>query len=208
MEWTRRLHRSRNLPARPCRDLAPKHVNAAALAADPSDETLREFVRCAAMRVESLGYFAGPILSRDARWRSGSIYVFVISTISADLECSGSARGFAESEGVHERFDGRDAVGIGAAFGEAFWYYDFANSAAGHVELKTSIVKRAVVRGVRCSLGRATMPPDRNFDSPSLASPVSNICSILTQVHTPLVGNARGALRSGEPTEPTRPCQP
>ena len=119
------------------------------------------------MRVESLGYFAGPILSRDAHWRSGSIYVFVISTISADLECSGSAISFADSEGVHERFDRRDAVGIGAAFGEAFWYYDFANSVAGRVELKTLIVKRAVVQGVRCSLVRATMPPARNFDSPT-----------------------------------------
>ena len=33
-------------------------------------------MRCAAIRVKSLGYFAGPILSQDQRWPSGSIYVF------------------------------------------------------------------------------------------------------------------------------------
>ncbi len=105
------------------------------------------------MQVESLGYFAGPILSQDRRWRSGSIYVFVINSISEELESSGSAISFADSEGVHERFDRRDAVGIGAAFGEAFWYYDFANPVTGRIERKTSLVKCAVVQGVPLLLG-------------------------------------------------------
>ena len=54
-------------------------VSAAALAADPSPETLREFVRCAAMIVESRGYFAKEELEdqsalgprRELRLRAG-----------------------------------------------------------------------------------------------------------------------------------------
>ena len=131
----------------------PEQVNAAALEADPGNETLKEFVRCAAVQVESLGYFAGPILSRAHRWRYGSIYLFVINTISREIEFSGSQSSLAASEGVHERFDGRDVIGIGAAFGEAFWYYDFKNPATGRVEQKTSFVKRVVAQGIPLLVG-------------------------------------------------------
>lgn len=131
----------------------PEHVNAAALEADPNDATLREFVRCAAMQVESLGFFAGPTLSQDDRWRTDSIYVFAINTLSQQVEFSGSKISTAASEGVHERFDGRDVVGIGEAFGEAFWYYDFTNPATGRVERKRSFVKRVVAQRVPLLVG-------------------------------------------------------
>ena len=45
-------------------------VNATVLAADPSNARLKEFVRCAAMELESQGYFATRALSSD----SGGIY--------------------------------------------------------------------------------------------------------------------------------------
>ena len=53
-----------------------EQVNAAALAAEPSLETLEEFVRCAALEVESKGYFATLLMESDPRWRAGSIYMF------------------------------------------------------------------------------------------------------------------------------------
>ena len=51
-------------------------VNAATLADNASPERLQEFVRCAAMELESKGYFAIPSLSRDPRWRHGQTYLF------------------------------------------------------------------------------------------------------------------------------------
>ena len=38
------------------------------LDADPSKEKLQEFVRCAAMELESQGYFAVRSLTTDPRW--------------------------------------------------------------------------------------------------------------------------------------------
>ena len=131
----------------------PEQVNAGSLDAAPSDETLKEFVRCAAMQVESLGYFAGPMLSNDQRWRNGSIYVFVINATSGEIEFTGTTSGLVSTEGAHDGFNGRDAIGIGAAFGESFWYYDFTNPASGHVEQKKSFVKRVVVQGVPLLVG-------------------------------------------------------
>ena len=96
-------------------------VNAAALEANPSDEKLQEFVRCAAMTVESMGYFAGPVLSRDSRWLSGSIYVFGVNAVTGEVEFSGSASSFAVSGRIPELlFGGRDLVAVGADFGESF----------------------------------------------------------------------------------------
>ena len=57
-----------------------EEVNALALEATPSNERLQEFVRCAAMELESQGYFALRALSSDPRWRNGSIYLFGLDT--------------------------------------------------------------------------------------------------------------------------------
>ena len=51
------------------------------LEAAPSNERLQEFVRCAAVELESQGYFATRALSIDPRWRNGSIYVFGLDTL-------------------------------------------------------------------------------------------------------------------------------
>ena len=58
------------------------------LAADPSNARLKKFVRCAAMELESQGYFATRALSSDPRWRNGSIYLFGLDTDGYTL-CSG-----------------------------------------------------------------------------------------------------------------------
>ena len=50
-------------------------VSAGALQASPNEDTLREFVRCASMLLESDGYFAMDMLEGDARWTDGGHYV-------------------------------------------------------------------------------------------------------------------------------------
>ncbi len=131
----------------------PEHVNAAALEANPTDELLQEFVRCAALKIESMGYFAAPILSRDPRWLSGQVYVFGVNTFSEEIEFSGRASSFEASRRVREIFDGRDAVGVGATFGEAFWYHDFTDPATGQLTRKVSFVKRVMVQGIPLLVG-------------------------------------------------------
>ena len=54
----------RDLPGT-CRS---EEVHAMGLDADPSKEKLQEFVRCAAMELESQGYFAVRSLTTDPRW--------------------------------------------------------------------------------------------------------------------------------------------
>ena len=62
-----------------------EEVNAMGLEGDPSNERLQEFVLCAAMELESQGYFATRALSSDPRWRSRSIYVFGLDTYGYPL---------------------------------------------------------------------------------------------------------------------------
>ena len=63
----------------------PGEVHAPGLEADPSNLRLAEFVRCAAMELESQGYFATRTLSGDPRWSRGSIYVFGLDTYGNTL---------------------------------------------------------------------------------------------------------------------------
>ena len=129
-------------------------VNAAALDADPTVENLQEFVRCAAMKVESMGFFAGPVLESDSRWLSGSIYVFVVNPATEVVEFSGGPSAFAVSERIVEvLFDGRDLLDVVATFGEAFAYYNFTNPATGETEGKVMFSKRVVAQGVPLLVG-------------------------------------------------------
>ena len=57
-----------------------EEVNAMLLDSDPSNERLKEFVRCAAMELEMKGYFAIDTLTTEPRWRSDSIYLFALDT--------------------------------------------------------------------------------------------------------------------------------
>ena len=71
----------RDLPGT-CRS---EEVNALLLEDEPSNERLAEFVRCAALELESQGYFAVRALSSDPRWRSRSIYLFGLDTYGNTL---------------------------------------------------------------------------------------------------------------------------
>ena len=127
----------------------PTEVNAADLAANPGDRRLQELVRCAAMTVESSGYFAGPVLSNDPRWKHGSIYISGVNVETGNVEFSGNPASFATSGRIPEvLFDGRNAIEAAALFGESFWYYNFGNPATGEVEPKVVFVKLVRAQGV------------------------------------------------------------
>ena len=62
-----------------------EEVHAMGLEENPSPERLQEFVRCAALELESKGFFATRTLSSDPRWRTGSIYLFGLDTYGYTL---------------------------------------------------------------------------------------------------------------------------
>ena len=138
---------------------APSEVNAADLAANPGDQRLQEFVRCAAMEVESSGYFAGPVLSSHPRWKHGPVYIFGVNVESGVVEFSGNRASFATSGRIPELlFDGRDAIEAGALFGESFWYYNFNNPATGEAEPKVGFYKLVRAQGIPLLIGSGYNP--------------------------------------------------
>ena len=147
-----------------------EEVNAVLLEDEPSNEKLAAFVRCAALELESQGYFAIRALSSDPRWRNGSIYVFGLDTdgntlFSGDPVSGGY--GFIASELNHDLdgpLGGRDVVSVGAAFGETFLYYSTCNPSTGMVQRKVAFVKRIVVYGLPILVGAGIYtdcPPGR-----------------------------------------------
>ena len=136
-----------------------EEVNALALEATPSNERLQEFVRCAAMELESQGYFATRALSSDPRWRNGSIYLFGLDTYGYTLF---SGDPYSQWYGViapelndhlDGPFDGRDVVSVGDAFGETLLYYSARNPASGMRQNKVTFVKRVVTYGFPILIG-------------------------------------------------------
>ncbi len=135
-------------------------VNAAALDAAPSDEALMAFVRCAARAVERSGLFASRELSRDPRWRSGSIYVFGIDPETEKILFSGSQSSFAVSGRISDTlFEGRRTPLLGRDFGETFWYYVFNDPSTGAPTRKVSFGKRVVAQGKAIVVGSGYYQP-------------------------------------------------
>ena len=143
-----------------------EEVNAGGLEAAPSSERLQEFVRCAAMELESQGYFAIRALSSDPRWSSRSIYVFGLDTYGYTLF---SGYPYSQWYGViapelndhlDGPFGGRDVVSVGDAFGETFLYYSTRNPASGMLQRKVTFVKRVVVYGLPILVGSGYYHPD------------------------------------------------
>ena len=129
-------------------------VNAAALEVEPSRQRLEEFVRCAAMQVESMGLFAAEALSHGPRWNSGTIYVFGANVETGEIEFSGNESSFLVSGRISELlYGGRDVSAVMATFGEAFLYYKFMNRATGIVENKISFNKLVLAQGVPLTVG-------------------------------------------------------
>ena len=134
----------------------PASVNATALAVSQTDRVLQEFVRCAAMEVESKGLFAGPVLASHPRWNAGAglYFVYLIEAETQEVKFSGNQLSFVISRRIGDAlFEGRDAVGIGERLGETFWYYLYTDPASGVVVRKNSFLKRVLVDGVPMVLG-------------------------------------------------------
>ena len=143
----------RDLPGT-CRS---EEVQATGLDADPSKEKLQEFVRCAAMELESRGYFAVRSLTTDPRWGNGSIYLFGVDAYGISLF---NGDPFSRLYGVSEldpyintSLEDQDLVGVGAAFGESFLYYSAVNPSTRRLERKVTFVKRVVVYGLPILVG-------------------------------------------------------
>ena len=139
-------------------------VNAMGLEADPSDERLREFVRCAALELESKGYFAAIPLATDPRWKHGSIYLFGLDTYGSTLfngdSYSGQPGGGASelNDMLDGPFGGRDVVSVGDAFGETLLCYTARNPGNGAMQRKVTFVKRVVVHGLPILVGAGYYP--------------------------------------------------
>ena len=134
-----------------------EEVNAMGLDADPSKEKLQEFVRCAAMELESQGYFAVRSLTTDPRWGNGSIYLFGVDAYGISLfNGDPFSRWYGVSEldpYINTSLEGQDLVSVGDAFGESFLYYSAVNPSTRRLERKVTFVKRVVVYGLPILVG-------------------------------------------------------
>ena len=139
-----------DLPAT-CR---PEEVNAMRLATDRSTERLQEFVRCAALEVESSGFFAAIPLSWDPRWTHNSIFVFVLDRHGNTLFSGGSSREESEAgESELISLSDRDDLSVAQAFGETVLYYKALNPATQTKRRKVVFVKRVVSHGQPILIG-------------------------------------------------------
>ena len=130
-----------------------EEVNAMLLDSDPSNERLKEFVRCAAMELEMKGYFAINTLTKEPRWKQGSIYLFAIDTYGYTLfsgDPYSQGLGVSELKGTVEE---HDLVSVADAFGESFLYYTKRNPASAMEERKVTFVKRIVSFGLPILIG-------------------------------------------------------
>ncbi len=135
-------------------------VNARVLAGDPGRVRLLEFVRCAALLVESEGYFAKAALEEDARWSDSSIYAYVMD-MAGNQVLSGrrfrvngaAAHEWGGRSSPHNQFGGRDMSGVGDTFGEAFIYYRSVHPVSGELRDKVGLLKRVVAQGVPLLVG-------------------------------------------------------
>ena len=131
-------------------------VNASLLDAEPSEQRLQEFVRCAAMELDSNGYFASVSLANNSRWRSGSIYLFGLDTYGYSLFSGSPANPLIGSELSSDfigSFGGRNVLGVADAFGETFLYYSNRNPATNQWQRKVTFVKRVTSFGVPVLIG-------------------------------------------------------
>ena len=130
-----------------------EEVNAMLLDGDPSNERLKEFVRCAAMELEMKGYFAINTLTKEPRWKHESIYLFAIDTYGYTLF---SGDPYSQWSGVSElkgTVEEHDLVSVAEAFGESFLYYTKRNPASAMDERKVTFVKRIVSFGLPILIG-------------------------------------------------------
>lgn len=158
----------------------PEVVNATALARDPSEDSLRAFVRCAAWEMDSKGYFAMEGLAETARWRAGSIYLFGIDSSGKQLFKGNplvSRGGPVPEWGAEPKMllGGRDIVGVAKTFGETPLYYEALNPLSGTVQRKVSVVKSVSSQGKSVLLGSGYYLDCQNGScSPAIGPPLGD----------------------------------
>ena len=131
-----------------------EEVNATELEDHPSSQRLQEFVHCAAMELETAGYFGLVSLSTDPRWRSHSIYLFGVDMYGNTLFTSNPYNwGMGISPSELTTIAARDDVAVAEVFGEIFLYYTSVNPSNGMPQRKASFVKRVVAFGVPILIG-------------------------------------------------------
>ena len=144
-------------------------VNAANLSTQPTERKLQELVRCAALMVDSEGYFARHQIEGNPQWSDGSTYVFVMDMMGNQVMSSSPVR--LNGNALHEwgggnrpaALGGRDVVAIGDSFGESFIYYPNFNPLLGQRQQKVGMLKRVVARGVPVLVGSGYyVPSDRS----------------------------------------------
>ena len=189
----------------------PDEVSAAALGADPSPQTLREFVRCAAMLLESDGYFAKEILERHARWTDGGHYLYVLDSLGNQV-MSGS-RFRVNGKALHEwgrageQFGGRDMADVGGTFGESYVYYRSHDLRTGAERPKLGFLKRVAAQGVPLLIGAGYyLGPDGVAPGPACAENEVRAAAVRTpeDVQAFVQCAAEYALEHGE--EEARPA--
>ena len=135
-------------------------VSASVLASERGKARLREFVRCAAMLLETEGYFAKEALENDPRWSDGSNYVYVLDMAGNQVISGNGVR--INGRQPHEwgrgarhadQFLGRDMVAVGGAFGESEIYYQANHPLTGRHGTKVGFLKRVVAHGVPLLVG-------------------------------------------------------
>ena len=143
-------------------------VNAKALGTAPNAETLREFVRCAAMVVEAGGYFAKGEIERDPRWTDGENHLYVLDMMGNQVMSGQPVRvnGRAPHEwGRGDQFGGRDMADMGGTFGESYVYYRSYSPTTGTYRPKVGFLKRVVAQGVPLLVGAGYYPAGDTSDS-------------------------------------------
>lgn len=139
-------------------------VSASIVSAGMDDQRLQEFVRCAAMMVESRGYFAKQELETNPRWSSGGTNVFVLDLMGNQVMSSNRLRinGIAPHEwGMQAgavQFGERDLAGVGEVFGEAFVHYRSYHPETWAYRPKVGFMKRVVAQGVPLLVGAGYFP--------------------------------------------------
>ena len=139
-------------------------VSASIVSTSMDAQRLQELVRCAAMMVESRGYFAKEELEANPRWSSGGTNVFVLDMMGNQVMSSNGLRinGVAPHEWGTEsgavQFGGRDMVGVGGTFGEAFVYYGAYHPETWAYRPKVGFMKRVVAQGVPLVVGAGYFP--------------------------------------------------
>ena len=164
-------------------------VSAAALSSNPSDETLREFVRCAAMMVASKGYFAMGALESDPRWTDDGHYIYVLDMMGNQVISGNPVRvngnalhEWGSRSAVTEQFGGRDMLDVGDTFGETFVYYRSFDPMSGMQRPKLGFLKRVVAHGVPLLVGAGYhIEPNRPAMGPSCAEHSVTASAVRTQ---------------------------